>query len=129
MYTEKYENDVSKLTGVDTNSTPALKTQYLTNPIGKNILPDGYPQFGSNRLTSDYKDKAYGEGKNENPYHNDYKKKFDSRYPSIWRGFQTRYKKKVRGLDDWEKAALYAALGKQWTPSGGKRVTRKFRKK
>jgi hypothetical protein len=127
MSTVKYENDSTKLTGVDTNSTPALRLQYLTNIYGNNKRPDNYPEFGTNILSTEYKNTAYGQGNTSNSYHNNYKRGFDSRYPSIWR-HPTTITKAVRALDDWEKAALYAALGKPWTPSGGRRVTRKFRK-
>ena len=118
MSTVKYENDSTKLTGVDTDSTPALTRQYLTNPFGKNTLPAGYPTIGTNTLSTDYKNIAYGKGNTSNSYHNNYKRGFDSRYPSIWRN-PTTITKSVRALDDWEKAALYAALGKPWTPTTG----------
>ena len=89
-----------------------------SSPDSDNRLPANYIPYMrgiSGKPSTRYNNKAYGLGRNDNPYKNNYKGKFDSRYPSIWRKPTTiNY---VRKLDDWETAALSAALGVPWTPT------------
>jgi len=105
---------------------PVTATAYTTLDVASHIdnkLPPGYPSRGVNKPlsvtlagdTKPYSEKAFGVGRTQNPYLNNYKGKFDNRYPSIWRKpVAVEY---VRGLDDWERAALSAALGVPWTPT------------
>jgi hypothetical protein len=99
-----FREDNSKRTGV---VTTGVKQDEYDNPYLENRLPSGYPQRSNNNkpLESIY----------SNPYGNDYKDKFDNRYPSIWR--RPTVKTYVRGLDEWEKSALSAALGIPWNPT------------
>ena len=96
--------DNTKRTGVVT--TGAKKDEY-DNPYLENRIPSDYPQRGNNNYPLE---PIYN-----NPYSNNYKTRFDNRYPSIWR--RPTAKTYVRGLDEWEKSALSAALGIPWNPS------------
>ena len=118
MSTHPYIENPAQRVGVETNVSA-----YLT-PYGNNKLPEDYPSRdpdNNKALDPAYRNKAFGTGNNENPYKNNYKGRFDNRYPSIWRNPQAeRY---VRGLDDWEKAIISAVLGTPWSPTVSGTVT------
>jgi hypothetical protein len=146
MPQQGFINPNNNTAGVDTLTPISIggtTYDYLTSPAGNNKLPTRYPVRGNNKplavletvtrgpggrtvTNKTYNEMAFGKETNgtiktENPYKNNYKKslggKFDSRYPSIWRAPKgINY---VRGLDDWERAALDAALGRTWTPTTG----------
>jgi hypothetical protein len=113
MSHQAYGLNTSMHQGVDIS--PAIYASHI------NKLPANYPSRESKgnlrELDNAYTTKAYGSGRTTNHYGNKYKAPngtFDSRYPSIWRGL--REQQFVRKLDDWEQAALSAALGVPWSP-------------
>ena len=120
--------------GVDTASTSTRSNAYYNTINGYNreptytkpdypirntnaplYTPKSYTTPNGTTVTKSYNDIALG-GNTSNTYLNNYKGMFHKDYPSIWR--KPTGANFVRGLDEWEKAALSAALGVPWSPSG-----------